>query len=93
MQVGIASKPAQASQLESRLLVRKAKSQCSDTPERRMIHSCAAPMTPARNNDSDVAAGCGLTSRCLRTTFKTAVGIGELGWAGLPGRKVKCSRK
>lgn len=52
MQVGIVSKqPKPASQPESRLFVRKTKSQCSNTPERKVMYSCAVPVTSARNNE------------------------------------------
>lgn len=53
MRVGIASnQPKPTSQPESRLFVRKAKSQCSNTPEKEaMIYSCAVPVTSARNNE------------------------------------------
>ena len=64
--------------------------QCRSTPEMKMIYSRAVPVTSARNHDSKVAAPCKLTSRCLRTTFKIAVGIGELGWQTA---QLKCSRK
>ena len=62
------------SQPENRFLCPQSKLavQCSTPETQDDILFFAAPVIPARNNDSDVAASCGLTSRCLRTTFKFA---------------------